>query len=302
MDLLTKLNPMRRKISVIIPTYHDWSRLKLCVSALERQSFPKEDFEVIIVNNDPLDPAPEDFILPNNILLIGEAKPGSYAARNAGIKIAMGEILAFTDSDCIPDEDWLENAYSNFKDSPIDLIGGKVKLFKAIGGSNLIHRYETHRSFRQDINVPKGKCVTANLFVRKGVILKSGGFNSDLKSGGDWEFSTRCVKNGYKMKYCENVVVNHPSRKNLNEILMKQRRTAAWGIINASQNQGVRQWVVVFRQFKNGLIRTFFPKYLEGNFFDRFVVFSIDLVKVHHRLFIGILIMRKVINPLNIRE
>src|SRR5690606_33493940 len=105
---------MNYKISVIIPTYHDWARLILCVEALKNQSFPQEDFEVLIVNNDPLDKVPAGFPIFPNFSIINEEKPGSYAARNSAIKIAKGEILAFTDSDCIPDKDWLQNAYRYF--------------------------------------------------------------------------------------------------------------------------------------------------------------------------------------------
>jgi len=94
-------------VSVIIPTYRDWNRLKLCVNALKNQTYPKNRFEAIVVNNDPADPCPY-CPLPDNFVLTTEGKPGSYAARNAGIKIAKGDILAFTDSDCIPYSDWIE--------------------------------------------------------------------------------------------------------------------------------------------------------------------------------------------------
>src|SRR5690554_2984846 len=99
------------EISVIIPTYKDWERLALCLQALENQSFKPSNFEIIVINNLPGDLPPAAFKLPKNAVLVDEGKPGSYAARNTGIGMAKGEILAFTDSDCIPHKDWLINAF-----------------------------------------------------------------------------------------------------------------------------------------------------------------------------------------------
>lgn len=92
-------------------------------------NFSKNNFEVIIVNNDPNDSIPLELILPDNMIIINESKPGSYAARNSAMKIAKGNILAFTDSDCIPDKDWLNNAYKYFKNNISDRVGGKIDLF-----------------------------------------------------------------------------------------------------------------------------------------------------------------------------
>ena len=96
-------------VSVIIPTFHDWNRLQSVIDALKKQTYPKDHLEVIIINNDPEDSPPE-LDLPDNFRIISESKPGSYAARNKGISAAKGEILAFTDSDCIPYPDWIEQA------------------------------------------------------------------------------------------------------------------------------------------------------------------------------------------------
>ncbi len=102
-------------VSVIIPTYHDWERLGyVCTNALfKKQTYPKDHFEAIIINNAPEDSSPE-FNLPDNFKIISESKPGSYAARNKGVSVARGEIIAFTDSDCIPCPDWIEQGVKFF--------------------------------------------------------------------------------------------------------------------------------------------------------------------------------------------
>lgn len=89
-------------VTIIIPAYHDWYRLSLCLNALAKQTYPHNKFEVIIINNDADDQVSADFVLPENCKIIVEEKSGSYAARNTGLKIAKGEIIGFTDSDCIP--------------------------------------------------------------------------------------------------------------------------------------------------------------------------------------------------------
>src|SRR5215217_5319918 len=107
-----------RLVSIIIPTYHDWARLELCIEAIKSQSYPAHLIEVIIVNNDPDDSPPEMFKIEPNIKLISESKPGSYAARNTALENISGEIVAFTDSDCIPDIDWISNAAAYFDKNP----------------------------------------------------------------------------------------------------------------------------------------------------------------------------------------
>lgn len=90
----------------------------------------RKKFEIIVVNNAPDDKAPETLVLPENCILLGEEKPGSYAARNKALSIAKGDIYAFTDSDCQPQDNWLEVAVGYLNKNPeIDRIGGEMTLF-----------------------------------------------------------------------------------------------------------------------------------------------------------------------------
>ncbi|WP_353746014.1 glycosyltransferase family A protein, partial [Shigella sp. FJ200518] len=87
--------------------------------------------------------APENLIIPNNCILLDEAKPGSYAARNKALKIAKGDIYAFTDSDCQPKEDWLEVAINFFIDNTeVERIGGEISLFTKNEKANWFEIYE----------------------------------------------------------------------------------------------------------------------------------------------------------------
>src|SRR5699024_9727039 len=116
------------KFSVIIPSFNDWERLLMCINALDQQTLEKEQFEVIVVDNSKAGNIPSNLILPSWVQLLHEPKPGSYAARNKGAGNAEGEILAFTDSDCIPKKNWLSNAQKVFETKICDLIGGEIDI------------------------------------------------------------------------------------------------------------------------------------------------------------------------------
>lgn len=288
-------------ISVIIPTYKDWNRLALCIDALERQSFPPLGFEVIIVNNDPSGNIPVDLCVPDNVLIINEPKTGSYAARNAGITKSKGGILAFTDSDCIPDKNWIVNALAHFSDDSIALIGGKVNIFKDKDASNLVYTYEKYTSFRQEINVPKGNGITANLFVRKEIALQVGMFNSHINSGGDRDFTRRCVSTGHRMVYAENVIVYHPARKTLKDLLQKEKRIASWDIINTHKKTGRSKFRIIGQQLKNGIVKINKQQKRAANIEDKLSVIYVGFVRLSYRLLIGLFVLFKVIDFRQVR-
>lgn len=212
-------------VSVIIPTYRDWDRLRLCIDALSGQSYPKESFEVIIVNNDTGDGVPAGFQLPAGFQIITEEKKGSYAARNAALKMARGEIYAFTDSDCIPDTNWIKNAVTYLKQhETCSRVGGPVSIFPSGPKATTTDHYNSIFEFPQIIYTKySGTGVTANLFAYKKVFDAVGPFDEKLLSLGDLEWGKLANKAGFPIHYVENVVVKHPSRS-LAELITKVKR------------------------------------------------------------------------------
>lgn len=213
-------------VSIIIPTFKDWGRLSFCLNSLSKQSYPQDLFEVIIVNNYVADKVPDSFIIPANCKIITEEKPGSYAARNLGILHAMGAIIGFTDSDCIPDKDWINNAVNAFKRNPdYSRIAGRIRLYFKSEKLTKAELYEKIFAFNQDIYVEQdGSGVTANMFSYKHIFDHIGLFKDNLLSGGDYEWSVRARDAGFKIKYAEDVIVNHPARFHLNELILKAKR------------------------------------------------------------------------------
>ncbi len=219
---------------MIVPTYRDWSRLGLCLRALEAQRYPQRLVEILVVNNDPDDEPPPSFCLPANARLLHEHAPGSYAARNRGLKCASGELIGFTDADCIPEPDWIERAVAAAADADGGVrVAGAIRLFREPGGSRPAWWFESVISFDQQNNVRHGVAVTANLFVEKSVFETVGVFDASLFSGGDVAWNRLATEKGIPLVYAEQVVVRHPARSSMGEIFRKYRRVFGNGYLRA---------------------------------------------------------------------
>lgn len=209
-------------VSVIVPTFRDWGRLRLCLNALERQTYPRDHYEVIVVNNDPEDPSPS-LKWPGFCTVIQERKPGSYRARNAGVNKSKGTVLAFTDSDCIPDRFWIESMVATLKNGT-DRVGGKIEVFPRSKRWTLAEIYDKAFAFPQKKLTSQGVAVTANMAVRRTVFETIGPFNEALLSGGDIEWGHRAQARGFAIEYCQYAIVKHPARRSVRDLLKKRKR------------------------------------------------------------------------------
>ena len=237
-------------VSVIIPCLNDYNRIKKCLGILEKQTYPADAYEVIVVDNGvSFSPDPGLLEFPHAKVL-HEPLRGSYAARNHGIKRAQGEILAFTDADCIPSSNWLENGVGKLLEKEnCGLVGGSIKVFfENDSHPTLAERFDKLTAFQQKENIEKSYfSVTANLFTTKRVIEQVGMFNPNLKSGGDVEWGNRVHHNGLKLTHAENTVIYHPTRKTFSLIFRKNRRVSqGFDPLNAlgksSPSGPVREW------------------------------------------------------------
>lgn len=244
-------------ISIIVPTYSDWGRLAQCIKSLSNQTYPPHSFEVIIVNNNPADDMPANFWLPQNHKLIMEPKPGSYAARNAALKIARGEIIGFTDSDCIPDPNWIKNAVEYFESHPsCSRIAGQISIFFKSSKPTAAELYNSLFSFPQKMHAQAtGTSVTGNLFTYRLVFDKIGFFNENLLSLGDLEWGKIAHKAGYEIHYVENVIVHHPART-FTELVKKEKRVGGGqGVIGKKNLMGIFLDYLYANKLRLGLIK-----------------------------------------------
>lgn len=219
-------------VSVIVPVYNDTERLTLCLEALAQQDF-QGIYEVLVVDNgsDEIKGVEELVSSYDFALLLQESEKGSYAARNAGLKVARGNIIAFTDSDCIPCIRWLLEGVTSI-DNGADMVGGEVKIFfKDPDRPTSVELYESIFAFRQSENVLKGFAVTANLFVKRELFEDLGAFYTSTLSGGDVHFTKRATAKGCSLIYQNTAFVFHPARRNLYEYRKKIRRVAGGGYV-----------------------------------------------------------------------
>jgi cellulose synthase/poly-beta-1,6-N-acetylglucosamine synthase-like glycosyltransferase len=195
------------------------------LDALATQSYPAQSFEIIVANNDPADKQPPGLSLPSNCTIIDVAKKGSYAARNVALNISKGTIIGFTDSDCIPAKEWIQNAVAHFASNPeCSRIAGHIKIFYQNGSPTPSELYNTLYAFPQHKYVKKaGTSVTANLFVYRSVFDEIGFFDDRQLSLGDLAWGRKAHRSGKTIHYVPNVTIEHPAR-NFRELVKKERR------------------------------------------------------------------------------
>jgi glycosyltransferase involved in cell wall biosynthesis len=232
-------------VSVIIPTYHDWERLRLCLDALRQQTYEASAYEVIVINNDPDDSCPYAK-LPGKVTLLSEAKPGSYAARNAGIRASTGEILAFTDADCIPAPNWIEAGVARLLADPaLSRIGGRVELTSRERRATAAEAYDRAFGMRQDQYVERGGAMTANMFAYRSVFDAIGLFMESRFSGEDTAWGQRAEQVGWRIAYAPECAVTHPARWQLRDVRQKIRRLIGGRLCDPSRPEhSDRFWLV----------------------------------------------------------
>lgn len=218
-------------VSIIIPVLDDYARLTECLACLNAQTFDMRRVEVIVADNGT---APErvpdlsEAFAELCVVQVREETPGSYAARNAALTVARGEALAFTDADCLPEPEWLEEGMARLGDlSDAGLVGGAIEVFvRDPRHISLAEAWEVARAFPQEHYVRDLHfAATANAFTTQAVVEAVGGFAAGLKSGGDRDLGERIWQAGWPVVFAERAMVKHPARHDMIALLRKTRRT-----------------------------------------------------------------------------
>ncbi|MCF8129183.1 MAG: mycofactocin biosynthesis glycosyltransferase MftF [Deltaproteobacteria bacterium] len=207
-------------VSIIVPVYNRSHEIGPCLESLLNLNYPASRREIIVVDDASTDQTVSVVSGYDVRLVIHSKNLGQSAARNAGVGAAKGEIIAFMDSDCTADPQWLRDLLPYFHDPRLALVGGHVD---DIGGSSRLDRFEAVQSpLNMGAREILGKgdqsvfyVPTCNMLVRKAVYLQTGGLDEELRVGEDVDFCWKLMSKGHRLLYTPKGRVNHKHRNRL---------------------------------------------------------------------------------------
>lgn len=202
--------------SIVIPTYNRPERLKNCLSAIEQLDYPRDRFEIIVVDdgsNTPLENVVAPFQSQLNLTLLSQSNSGPATARNTGASRAQGKYLVFTDDDCAPLPDWLQALEAQFLKTPECLIGGRTlnalpdNLYSTASQMLIDYLYDYYNA-----DIQEARFFASNNFALPAeVFRKIGSFDTSfpLAAGEDREFCDRLLHFGYQLCYAPEAQIYH---------------------------------------------------------------------------------------------
>ena len=208
------------EISVVIPHLNDAARLESCLDSLAGQTLPADRFEVLVVDNGSAVPPAGIVGRFPNARLEAEPVPGPGPARNRGVVLARAPVVAFLDSDCLADPDWLAALLAAFAADPgCGILGGAVRIFpESPGRPNVAEAFDMVYGIRQQWTIARhGFAATANLAVRREVIEAVGPF-AGLTVSEDMDWGMRAHAMGHPTRYAPEAVVRHPARRSMADL------------------------------------------------------------------------------------
>ena len=224
------------KVSIIVPVKNGAAKIKDLLDSLMRVDYDKDKLEIIVVDGNSTDTTKE-IVSKYPVKLIIEEKAGVNVARNAGIRNSSGEIIAFTDHDCVVPENWVKAIVSNFQDPQVGCVGGKILRYNndflsCYADESLVPvmRIFKKRTIISRIKSPLCYPVGCNFAVRREAIEKAGFFDERFTYGFDeLEFAERICMEGYKIVLTPDVMVQHKHRSTLSELLKQTFRYGQGG-------------------------------------------------------------------------
>lgn len=215
--------PRTPRVSVVVCTYNAERTLAACLESLAKLNYP--DYEVIVVNDGSTDGSLAIAERYGHCRIISQPNKGLSVARNVGAENASGEIVAYTDSDCVADPDWLNYLVAKMEVAELVACGGPnfppaedslVPSAVAVSPGG-----PTHVLISDDVAEHIAGC---NMAFRRDVLLRLGGFDPVYRAAGDdvdicWRFQDA----GYTIGFSAAAVVWHFRRNTVKAYLGQQR-------------------------------------------------------------------------------
>jgi GT2 family glycosyltransferase len=267
------------RISIVIPTYARPERLRGCLRGIESLDFPRDQFEVIVVDDGGREPAAgvvAEFANRFPIRLITQARGGPASARNAGAAVAGGRFIAFVDDDCVPMSGWLTALARELERHSDRLLAGPV--VNALPDNSFSAATQLICTFVAEYYATgRGRerfFTTNNLALSAARFRELGGFDPSIRgaTAEDKDFCDRWQARGYELGWVPGATVHHLHELNLWSFIrqhynygrgilsfrLKRRRRAAsrivpeapsfYGklILHPLRSGGQRRWRMVF--------------------------------------------------------
>ena len=231
------------KVSVIIPHFRDLSGLDRCLTALSTQTLPQDEFEVIVADNaSPQGEAVVAKAIAGRASLVVVAERGAGPARNGAVAMARGRVLAFIDSDCVAESEWLAEGVAAL--GTYDFVGGRVRVL-VDNPDQMTPTEAFERVFAFDFKTyitKQGFTGSGNLFCSRSLFTAVGGFRAQVSE--DVEWSRRAVSLGYRLGYAPKAIVGHPGRRTWQDLWSKWRRVnVEMFALTASDTKGRVRWL-----------------------------------------------------------
>lgn len=215
---------MLPQVSIIVPVYNGEKTLSLCLGSLINLDYPKEQLEIIVVDNNSRDRS-KDIIKRYPVKYLFEEKKGAAHAMNKGIQVSSGSLVGSIDQDCVADANWIKNMVNAFTSKDIGGCGGKVLAYNP---TTFVERYIqennnlffNERSIQGDIS-PFPFIAGCNAMYRRDVFQKAGLFDPHMFLQ-DVDMSWRIFLMGYQIKYVSDALVYHKVRDDLISFFTRQ--------------------------------------------------------------------------------
>ncbi|MGD0802558.1 MAG: glycosyltransferase [Candidatus Bathyarchaeia archaeon] len=203
-------------ITVVVPTYNEEKNIERCLRALAMQSIPRDSYEIIVVDGNSKDQTRE-IASKYADLVIQQSSSGVGGARNDGVIVARGDIIATTDADCLPDENWLLTILEDFSDDEIVAVTGYLdpmipKDMQRFKAGTYHYAFKVANGLRKAGSlVGYHHLCGANTAFRRDVFLEVKGYR-DLAYSDDIELAKRLKLHG-KMAMDDKIQVDYSIRR-----------------------------------------------------------------------------------------
>src|SRR5438093_7821196 len=203
-------------ISIAVATRNRADRLDRALAALVRQNYPPDRLEIIVVDDGSRDHTRT--VVDRHaagyprLRYLSQSGRGPAAARNLAVGHARGEIVLFTDDDCVPDPDWVRELVRGFEEAHVGGVAGRIEFVPP--GDNLGNRIAAATNGCGQPRTPDGQLdfiVTANGSFRKAVLEQVAGFDETFPHAvhEDVDLSHRVRRAGRTLRYVDGALVYH---------------------------------------------------------------------------------------------